>query len=72
MFCAFHNEHILIARVFYIEHKSVAKVQQKLHICKRSGYFLRKKAIYRLFVSIEWLLGACSQIVTRCLQMQGR
>ena len=26
MFCAFHNEHILIARVFYIEHKSGAKV----------------------------------------------
>ena len=36
------------------------------------GIFLRKKAIYRLFVSIEWLLGACSQIVTLCLQMQGR
>ena len=29
MFCVFRNEHILIARVFYIEHKSTAKVQQK-------------------------------------------
>jgi len=43
MFYAFRNEHILIARVFYIEHKSTAKVQQKLHICKRSGYFFEKK-----------------------------
>ena len=34
MFCAFHNEHILIARVFYIEHKSAAKLQQIFGICK--------------------------------------
>ncbi len=34
MFCAFHNEHILIARVFYIEHKSAANLQQIFGIRK--------------------------------------
>ena len=34
MFCAFRIEHILIARVFYVEHKSAAKVLLFFELCK--------------------------------------
>ena len=40
--------------------KFFAKIQQILHICKRSGIFLTKKAIYRVLKGIKCLSGARS------------
>ena len=56
MFCAFHNEHILIARVFYIEHKSGAKVQYFFELTKYILCFLSKSILFNPHLE-DFLLG---------------
>jgi len=43
MFCVFYNEHVLVVRVFCIEHKSAAKVQRNFDICKKKVKKEKKK-----------------------------
>ena len=62
--------HIIFVKLGNL-HNSAAKLLQIFHICKHSGIFFEKKAIYREFVRNERLLGACSRIVAQYAQMQG-
>ena len=62
--------HIIFVKLGNL-HNSAAKLLQFFHICKHSGIFFEKKAIYREFVRTERLSGACSRIVAQYVQMQG-
>ena len=48
--------HIIFVKLGNL-HNSAAKLLQIFHICKHSGIFFEKKAIYREFVRTERLLG---------------
>ena len=61
--------HIIFVKLGNL-HNSAAKLLQIFHICKHSGIFFEKKAIYREFVRTERLLGACSRIVAQYLQIR--
>jgi hypothetical protein len=62
--------HIIFVKLGNL-HNSAAKLLQIFHICKHSGIFFEKKAIYCEFVRTERLLGACSRIVVLWPDKQG-
>ncbi len=62
--------HIIFVKLGNL-HNSAAKLLQIFHICKHSGIFFEKKAIYREFVRTERLSGACSRIVILWPDKQG-
>ena len=47
---------------------SAAKLQQKLHICKRSGVFSQKNRIFSIILCTEMALDACIRKTSRVIK----